>query len=120
MFAAWLQDVDAVFSWGQDDMRVYLNNLSFYGLEAPSCAWFDAQKIYAMQTPEHGGLALKNIAQEMNIRVSLNLHNAMNDAILTAFCMRNLDIKKGLAEYSKPKNIDLMKTLKVVLPQPLS
>lgn len=28
-FAEWLKDVDAVFSWGPDDRRVYLNNLAF-------------------------------------------------------------------------------------------
>lgn len=103
MFAAWISDVDAVFSWGADDRRVFLNNLSFYGLEAPACAWYDAQKIYAAQYPEHGGLALKNIADERNVRVHLSLHNAMNDAILTGFVMRDLDLEKGMKEYSAVK-----------------
>lgn len=103
MFAAWLQDVDAIFSWGQDDRRVFLNNLSFHGLEAPSCAWYDAQKIYASQNPSHGGLALKSIAEETGVRVNLPLHNAMNDAALTAMCMMGLDMEKGIREYDKPK-----------------
>lgn len=103
MFAAWISDVDAVFSWGADDRRVFLNNLSFYGLEAPACAWYDAQKIYAAQYPQHGGLALKNIADERQVRVHLSLHNAMNDAILTGFVMRDLDLEKGMKEYSAVK-----------------
>ena len=103
MFAAWLSDVDAIFSWGADDRRVFLNNLSFYGLDAPSCAWYDAQKIYAAQYPDHGPLALKNIAEERKVRVQLSLHNAMNDAILTGFVMRDLDLVKGMREYSAVK-----------------
>ena len=103
MFSAWLQGVDAVFSWGADDRRVFLNNLSFYGLEAPACAWYDAQKIYAAQYPDHGPLALKNIAEERKVRVNLSLHNAMNDAILTGFVMRDLDLNKGMKEYSAVK-----------------
>ncbi|MBQ9409661.1 MAG: HD domain-containing protein [Clostridia bacterium] len=105
MFASWLSDVDAIFSWGQDDRRVFLNNLSFYGLDAPACAWYDAQKIYAFQNPQHGAMALKNIAQEAGIRVNLSLHNAMNDAILTSACMQKLDIAGGIHEYDKPRQL---------------
>ena len=115
MFAHWLEDVDAIFSWGQDDRRVFLNNLSFYALDAPACAWYDAQKIYAFQNPQHGPLALKNIAQEAGIRVSLSLHNAMNDAILTSACMEKLDIAGGIHEYDKP-----VKLPSNGLPKPIS
>lgn len=103
MFAAWLQDVDAIFSWGADDRRVFLNNLAFHNLEAPACAWYDAQKIYAAQNPSHGGLALKNIADEAGVRVNLTLHDAMNDAVLTSVCMSGLDMDKGIREYSGVK-----------------
>jgi len=103
MFAAWLQDVDAVISWGPDDRRVYMNNLAFHGITPPSVAWFDGQKIYASQYPDHKGLALKDFAQSLNIHVNLTLHDAMNDAILTGFCMRALDMEKGIKEYAKPK-----------------
>ena len=99
-FADWLRDVDAIFSWGADDRRVFLNNLAFYDLPAPACAWYDAQKIYAAQEPEHGGLALKSVAEAMNIHVNLTLHDAMNDAILTAFCMSRLDIEAGVKDYA--------------------
>ena len=102
LFAAWLGDADAIFSWGPDDRRVFLNNLSFHNLEAPSCAWYDAQKIYAAQNPAHGGLALKSIAEECGIRVNLTLHDAMNDAALTAMCMMKLDMEKGIREYARP------------------
>ncbi len=102
-FIKWLDDVDAVFSWGADDRRVFLNNVAFHSLEAPACPWYDAQKIYAAQKPEHGSLGLKNIAQEEGLYVNLTLHDAMNDAILTAFCMKDLDIEKGIEEYSAPK-----------------
>ena len=102
-FASWLGDTEAIFSWGQDDRRVFLNNLAFYGLEAPACAWFDGQKIFAAQTPNHGSLGLQNTAAALGLRVSLTLHDAMNDAILTSFCMRGLDIEKGIRDYSKPK-----------------
>ena len=105
-FADWLKDVDAIFSWGADDRRVYLNNLAFHNLTAPACAWYDAQKIYAEQVPEHGGLALKSVAESLNIHVNLTLHDAMNDAILTAFCMRNLDMEAGVQNYNKPRNTD--------------
>lgn len=99
-FADWLKDVDAIFSWGPDDRRVFLNNLAFYDLPAPACAWYDAQKIYASQVPEHGGLALKSVAEAMNVHVNLTLHDAMNDAILTAFCMAKLDMEAGVKEYA--------------------
>ena len=115
MFAGWLDDVDAIFSWGQDDRRVFLNNLSFYGLDAPACAWYDAQKIYAFQNPQHGAMALKNIAQEAGIRVNLSLHNAMNDAVLTAACMGKLDIAGGILEYDKPAKLP-----QSGLPKPIS
>ena len=105
IFGAWLQDVDAVISWGPDDRRVFMNNLSFHGLTPPPCAWFDGQKIYTAQRPEHNGLALKDFAQSLGIRVNLTLHDAMNDAILTAFCLRTLDMEKGIAEYAKPKAV---------------
>ena len=101
--AKWLQDVDAIFSWGPDDRRVFLNNLAFHSLEAPACPWFDAQRIYSAQVPDHGSLGLKNIAEAIGVYVNLSLHDAMNDAILTAFCMRNLDLEKGISEYNKPK-----------------
>ncbi len=103
MFAAWIKDADAIFSWGQDDRRVFLNNLSFHNIEAPACAWYDAQRIYASQNPSHGGLALKNCAEECGIRVKLSLHNALNDAVLTSACMAKLDMEKGLREYEKPR-----------------
>ena len=115
MFAAWLADVDAIFSWGQDDRRVFLNNLSFYGLDAPACAWYDAQKIYAFQNPQHGAMALKSIAEEAGIRVNLSLHDAMNDAILTSACMEKLDIAAGIYEYDKPRQVPANG-----LPKPLS
>ena len=99
-FSDWLKDVDAIFSWGPDDRRVFLNNLAFYDLPAPACAWYDAQKIYASQVPEHGGLALKTVAEAMNVHVNLTLHDAMNDAILTAFCMSKLDMEAGIREYA--------------------
>lgn len=102
-FAEWLKDVDAVFSWGPDDRRVYLNNLAFFDLPAPSCAWYDAQKIYAAQVPDHGPLALKTVAESMQVRVNLTLHDAMNDAILTAFCMSRLDLEAGIEAYNRQK-----------------
>ncbi|MBQ3078910.1 MAG: HD domain-containing protein [Clostridia bacterium] len=102
-FAKWLKDVDAIFSWGPDDRRVYLNNLAFHSLEAPACPWFDAQKIYSAQKPDHGSLGLKSVAESKNIYVNLSLHDALNDAILTAFCMTDLDIQKGIDEYGKPR-----------------
>lgn len=102
-FAEWLKDVDAVFSWGPDDRRVYLNNLAFFDLPAPSCAWYDAQKIYASQVPEHGPLALKTVAESMQVHVNLSLHDAMNDAILTAFCMYRLNVEAGVEAYNKQK-----------------
>ena len=105
-FADWLRDVDAIFSWGADDRRVFLNNLAFYDLPAPACAWYDAQKIYAAQVPEHGGLALKSVAEAMNIRVSLTLHDAMNDAILTAVCMSKLDVEAGVKDYARRPTAD--------------
>ncbi len=105
-FAAWLSDVDAIFSWGADDRRVFLNNLAFHSLEAPAIPWFDAQRIYARQIPGHGSLGLKNIAQEQNVYVNLTLHDALNDAILTGFCMRGLDLKKGIEEYNNQKESD--------------
>ena len=115
MFAGWLSDVDAIFSWGQDDRRVFLNNLSFYDLDAPACAWYDAQKIYAFQNPQHGAMALKNIAEEAGIRVNLSLHNAMNDAILTGACMEKLDIAAGIHEYDRPREVPASG-----LPKPIS
>ena len=115
MFAEWIKDVDAIFSWGQDDRRVFLNNLSFHNLEAPSCAWYDAQKIYAVQNPDHGAMALKNIAQEAGIRVNLSLHNAMNDAILTSACMAKLDIGMGIHDYDAPRALPVSG-----LPKPIS
>lgn len=102
-FAKWLEDVDAIFSWGPDDRRVFLNNLAFYDLPAPACAWYDAQKIFADQVPEHGGLALKTVAEAMHVHVNLTLHDAMNDAILTAFCMAKLDMEAGVRNYSQRK-----------------
>lgn len=102
-FADWLKDVDAIFSWGADDRRVFLNNLAFHSLEAPACPWYDGQKIYASQKPDHGSLGLKNIAQELGVYVNLTLHDALNDAILTAFCMKELDLEKGIKEYNQPK-----------------
>ncbi|MBQ4452411.1 MAG: HD domain-containing protein [Clostridia bacterium] len=104
MFAAWLADVDAIFSWGQDDRRVFLNNLAFHSLNAPACAWYDAQRIYAAQRPEHGPLALKHVAEAEGVRVNLSLHDAMNDAVLTSVCMKGLDIAKGIEEYDHVKN----------------
>ena len=104
MFAAWISDVDAIFSWGQDDRRVFLNNLAFHSLNAPACAWYDAQRIYAAQRPQHGPLALKHIAEEEGVRVNLSLHDAMNDAVLTSVCMKGLDIEKGIEEYDHVKN----------------
>ena len=113
-FAAWLADVDAIFSWGQDDRRVYLNNLAFYQLEPPACAWYDAQRIYSAQRPQHGPLALKHVAEEMGVRVQLSLHNAMNDAALTAICMSALDIQRGIEEYDLGRKAPAPGTLRPI------
>ena len=115
MFGEWISDVDAIFSWGQDDRRVFLNNLAYHNLEAPTCAWYDAQKLYARQNPQHGGMALKNIADEAGIRVNLGLHNAMNDAILTSACMSKLDLEEGIREYDAPVKLPASG-----LPKPIS
>ncbi|MBO7358543.1 MAG: HD domain-containing protein [Clostridia bacterium] len=101
-FAAWLKDVDAIFSWGPDDRRVFLNNLAFHGLNPPACAWYDAQKIYAAQHPDHGPLALKHTAEEACVRVNLSLHDAMNDAAVTAMCLKTVDMEKGISQLEAP------------------
>ncbi|MCR4622684.1 MAG: HD domain-containing protein [Clostridiales bacterium] len=102
-FISWIKDVDAVFSWGPDDRRVFLNNLAFHGLNPPKCAWYDAQKIYAAQHPEHGPLALKHTAEEAGVRVNLTLHDAMNDAALTAMCLKTVDMQKGISQLEAPQ-----------------
>ncbi len=106
MFSEWLEDVEAIFSWGPDDKRVFLNNLAYHGMKAPECAWFDAQKIYSMQNPDHGSLALKNVAEALGVYVNLSLHDALNDAILTAFCMSKLDMRAGVENYSRPRKVE--------------
>ncbi len=106
MFSDWLKDVDAIFSWGPDDKRVFLNNLAYHGIKPPECAWFDAQLIYSAQKPDHGSLSLKNVADALGVYVNLSLHDALNDAILTAFCMSKLDMRAGVENYDRPRKTE--------------
>ena len=104
MFEAWLGDTTAIISWGNEDMRVYLSNLAFYGIAAPNLAWFDGQKIFAKQVPEHGKLGLNAIAEESGLRINLPLHNALNDALLTACVLQKVNMEQGIREYNADKS----------------
>jgi len=103
-FTAWLADVEAIFTWGPDDHRIMDNNLAFYQIPWPVQPWYDAQRVYRRQAGDDTGkCSLPYAMERLGLTDDRRLHDALNDAAVTALVCSRLDMQRGLAEYDVPE-----------------
>ncbi len=95
-------DDTVLITWGDDDMPILRENLSFHGLDGLDLPpHYNLQRIFAAQTGSKlRQTGLKTAAEALEITDEIKAHDALNDAYLTCLIAKKLDIVKGIAEYS--------------------
>lgn len=113
-FQQWTQDVPCILTWGSDDLRVWSSNLGFYGLETLPQKWYDAQRIYRYRL--NGTViksSLSSAMEHFGIVPDRPLHDALNDAYLSAQVCQHLDVASALPLYDQmPTGPRLMNKLR--------
>lgn len=101
-FLAWCGTPFQFLIWGFDDIAILKQNMAIHQMTLPSeFEWYNLQLIYNRQTgAENRQVSLQTACEVMNISQSLQLHNALHDAIYTAEICKQLDMKAGL-EYCR-------------------
>ncbi len=91
-----------LITWGDDDMPILRENLSFHGLDGLDLPpHYNLQRIFAAQTgSKMRQTGLKTAAEALGITNEIKAHDALNDAYMTYLIAERLDIVKGIAEYS--------------------
>lgn len=102
-FAEWCGNEFRFITWGFDDVGVLADNLTLHGLD-PSFGsdYINLQLIYNRQVKsEHLQCALSTAAETLDIPLDVQVHDALNDALLTYEVCKKLNMTLGLAEYSE-------------------
>lgn len=98
----WAQDAECILTWGPDDLRVFNSNLAFYEMEPLPQKWYDAQRIYRYRL--NGMVTKSSLSSAMEyfeIQPDRPLHDALNDAYLSAQVCQHLDIASALPQYDQ-------------------
>ena len=96
--------------WGMDDVPVLKQNLFLCNLdESRPTVWYDLQRIFLSPRPraEGEGMTLESVVTRLGIPTERPFHDALSDTLYTADVCRQLDLRKGLAEY--PTEDDLLR-----------
>lgn len=103
-FRYWCGEDRVILTWGYDDIPMLENCLKMYRMEADWIGeWYNLQVIFNAQTD--GGKNQRSLSSAMEYFNCFPdeehpQHDALNDAAYTAMVCRNLDIKKGIADYT--------------------
>ena len=98
-FRAWCGNEFVLLIWGCDDVRILRNNLKFYGIDERWLPqYYNVQMIFCLQTGlEKRQYALSFALEHFNISVNEDsLHDALYDAVCTAYVCEKLDLKDGI------------------------
>jgi len=104
-FSDWSADAERFITWGTDDIRVFQNNLAYYGMsELDAGLWYDAQMIYARQVRgDSVQTALSKAAETMGVYEDVQYHDALADAYITVSVCRELKMQEGMRELRVPR-----------------
>lgn len=118
-FARWCGNGDVLFlSWSTSDLYTLTENFKKFkgSADIPFIKKYaDAQKycMHFIDDMEQGAqIGLANCAARFNIEIDTdNLHRALEDCYVTAFCLKKVFDKKLLNTYIKECNIDFFERL---------
>lgn len=109
-FLTWCGDAQRVFTWGPDDERALVNNTRFYGLPMPELSWMDAQYLYGRQLgASQRQLSLASAIEHFQLPPDRQLHDALNDAYMTAQVLGRLDELPSLEAYRQIRGRERLK-----------
>ncbi len=102
-FKKWCGDNYVFLTWGPDDIPMFIENLDIHKFPTE---WleptYDLQAIYGKQIENTTKqISLEAAMERLNIPQNLPAHDALNDAYFTALVAKSLDLKRGIAEYTK-------------------
>lgn len=102
-FSQWCGEEFRFITWGFDDVGVLADNLAVHGLDASyGSDYINLQLIYNRQVnADHLQIGLSAAAEKLEIPISVQVHDALNDAYLTYEICRKLDMRVGIAEYAE-------------------
>ncbi|MCI5802404.1 MAG: exonuclease domain-containing protein [Oscillospiraceae bacterium] len=105
-FRTWAGEDYRLITWGFDDIPMLLDNLRLHRLDTgwvPEC--YNLQVMFNRQvTGEKRQWALEAAMEKLGLPLSLQAHDALNDALYTAQICRALDMERGAAEYEDTLN----------------
>lgn len=71
-------------TWGPCDLPALKDNLAYYRLPRPEIVNIDLQSVFDRLTGSKNNTALESAAEKLSVSVPDRLHDALNDALLTA------------------------------------
>lgn len=97
----WCGNEYVFLTWSNMDIPILLENLELHGLSSDWVApWYDLQLMFNQQTGSTGGqVALQTAAEQLAISLDSPMHDALNDAFVTARVGQKLDIERGIRDY---------------------
>ncbi|MBQ8606524.1 MAG: hypothetical protein IJ408_07270 [Clostridia bacterium] len=102
-FEAFCGEDFCFITWGNDDLPMLRDNMIAYKLDVsvlPRC--YNLQSIFNTQiSHESRQWSLADAMEKLGIEQTLQAHDALADAINTAYIAAKLDMKKGIEQYSK-------------------
>lgn len=98
----WCGEEFRFITWGFDDIAMLADNLELHGLDRSyGSDYVNLQLIYKNQIDnERVQWSLSDAVERLQIPMDAQAHDAMNDAWFTYQVCKQLDMEKGLAEYS--------------------
>ncbi len=103
-FKEWCGSDMCIITWGYDDVPMLISCLKMYGLNSDWVGdWYNLQVIFNAQTNSGTNQkSLKSALEYFNCSFDEEhpWHDALNDAYYTALICRNLNLEKGITEYS--------------------
>ena len=101
-FVRWCGREHLFFTWGPDDARIMMQNLLIHKYDTAWMGrWINLQVIYNMQTDGGSGQkSLETALAHFGISQELTAHNALHDALYTAYLCGKLDVPAGIQNYS--------------------
>ncbi len=101
-FRKWCGEEFAFITWGSDDITILEENIIIHGFDKefiPKC--YDLQLIFDNQiAKENRQHSLSSVIKLLG-EPEFEAHDALNDAISTAFVCHHLDMKKGVETYDE-------------------
>ena len=102
-FRRWCGKDSTLMTWGNDDVPVLCDNLEFFDLDKSWAAdWYNLQTIFGLQTGNGTEQKSLQFAMEyFKIPCERRLHDAFNDAFISAQVCGHLDLTKGVGNYDR-------------------